>query len=97
MAAPAHRSFAEPTSQPPSLREYLIFPPPFSIQVTIWDPKAGKVLRMLKAHEETVKGMVFAPINQHIDTSVLASGGWRCILVAGHFGDAATDAASSPM
>lgn len=52
--------------------------PTFSTQVTIWDPKAGKVLRMLKAHEETVKGMVFAPINQHNDTSVLASGGWSC-------------------
>lgn len=49
--------------------------------VTIWDPKAGKVLRMLKAHDETVKDMVFAPINQHNDTSVLASaGGYSSIL-----------------
>ena len=32
------------------------------------------MLRMLKAHDETVKDMVFAPINQHNDTSVLASG-----------------------
>ena len=42
--------------------------------VTIWDPKAGKVLRLLKGHEDTVKSMVFAPLNQHNPTNVLASG-----------------------
>ena len=29
---------------------------------------------MLKGHEDTVKGMVFAPLNQHNPGNVLASG-----------------------
>ena len=55
--------------------------PVILLQVTIWDPKAGKILRLLKAHEDTVKSAVFCPVNQHNSTNILATaGGYSAIL-----------------
>jgi len=49
--------------------------------VTIWDPKAGKILRMLKGHSDTVKRCVFSPVQQENGISVAASaGGYSTIL-----------------
>ena len=49
--------------------------------VTIWDPKAGKILRMLKGHTDTVKRCVFSPVQQDNGINVAASaGGYSTIL-----------------
>jgi len=49
--------------------------------VTIWDPKAGKILRMLKGHQDTVKSCVFSPVQQDNGITVAASaGGYSCML-----------------
>jgi WD40 repeat protein len=43
-------------------------------QITLWDPKAGKILRLLKGHDDTVKKAVFAPINKYNPNNMLATG-----------------------
>jgi WD40 repeat protein len=43
--------------------------------VTIWDPKAGKIFRMLKGHQDTVKSCVFSPTQQDNGITVAASAG----------------------
>jgi hypothetical protein len=49
--------------------------------VTIWDPKAGKILRILKGHKDTVKRCVFSPVQQENGICVAASaGGYDTIL-----------------
>ena len=49
--------------------------------VTVWDPKAGKILRQLKGHTDTVKRVAFSPQEQDNGVAVLASaGGYRCNL-----------------
>eukprot|EP00040_Diaphanoeca_grandis_P014118 m.71468 g.71468 ORF g.71468 m.71468 type:complete len:520 (-) comp24352_c1_seq1:209-1768(-) len=49
--------------------------------VTIWDPKAGKILRQLKGHGNTVKKVVFSPQEQENGVTCLASaGGFSCNL-----------------
>lgn len=49
--------------------------------ITVWDPKAGKILRMLKHHEDTVKGLACSPAVQDNGISGAASaGGYSCCL-----------------
>jgi hypothetical protein len=43
--------------------------------VTIWDPKAGKVLKMLKGHSDTVRGCAWTPVESYDGTPLLASAG----------------------
>jgi len=43
--------------------------------VTVWDPKAGKILRILKGHTDTVKNVAFSPSTQDNDVEVMCSAG----------------------
>eukprot|EP00041_Stephanoeca_diplocostata_P000883 m.17589 g.17589 ORF g.17589 m.17589 type:complete len:508 (-) comp11257_c0_seq2:159-1682(-) len=43
--------------------------------IVIWDPKAGKILRMLKGHDDIVKRCAFSPVQQSNGIRPLASVG----------------------
>lgn len=48
--------------------------------IAIWDPKVGRILRMLQAHEDTVKDLCFTPVERNGVNMLASAGGYNSVL-----------------
>ena len=48
--------------------------------MAIWDPKIGRILRMLSCHDDTVKDLSFTPVDRDGLDLLASAGGYNAVL-----------------